>query len=87
MADSHTAIGGVLELQNGDEHYTLRKAVYVICLNGTTCLLLTNVSGAHLVKEGIPQQMADWYQTCFDAGLPVSIQVSERPRTQRVRAK
>jgi hypothetical protein len=28
-------------------------------------------------KEGDPLQVATWYQTCFDAGLPVIVQVNE----------
>jgi hypothetical protein len=33
-------------------------------------------------KEGDPLQVASWYQACFDAGLPVTVQVNES-RTDR----
>ncbi|HFO3084308.1 TPA: hypothetical protein ACHJIY_004742 [Klebsiella pneumoniae] len=29
------------------------------------------------IKEGDPLQVASWYQICFDAGLPVTVQVNE----------
>lgn len=72
-----TAAGDAVELQLGDDHYTLREAAYVIRLNGTTCLQLTDAGGIRGIKEGDPLQVADWYQSCFDAGLPVAIQVNE----------
>lgn len=72
-----TAAGDAVELQLGDDHYTLREATYVIRLNGTTCLQLTDAGGIRRIKEGDPLQVADWYQACFDAGLPVTIQVNE----------
>lgn len=28
-------------------------------------------------KEGDPLQVANWYQACFEAGLPVTVQVNE----------
>ena len=60
-------------LEQGDGHYSLREAAYVIRLDGTTCLQLTDASGIRRIKEGDPLQVASWYQTCFDAGLPVTI--------------
>lgn len=72
-----TAASDVVALQLGDEHYTLREAAYVVRLNGTTCLQLTDAGGIRQMKEGDPLQVADWYQACFDAGLPVTVQVNE----------
>ncbi|HEN9787053.1 TPA: hypothetical protein U9J74_005444, partial [Klebsiella pneumoniae] len=50
---------------------------YVIRLDGTTCLQLTYAGGIRRIKEGDPLQVASWYQACFDAGLPVTVQVNE----------
>nr|URQ56416.1 Hypothetical protein [Raoultella ornithinolytica] len=35
---------------------------------------LTDAGGIHRIKEGDPLQVASWYQACFDAGLPVTVQ-------------
>ncbi|HBW0959797.1 TPA: hypothetical protein MED93_005039 [Klebsiella pneumoniae] len=48
-----------------------------IHLYGTTCLQLKDAGGIRRIKEGDPLQVASWYQTCFDAGLPVIVQVNE----------
>lgn len=72
-----TAAGDAVELQLGDGHYTIREAAYVIRLDGTTCLQLTDAGGIRRIKEGDPLQVASWYQACFDAGLPVIVQVNE----------
>ncbi|MEA1120320.1 hypothetical protein U8M17_25785, partial [Klebsiella pneumoniae] len=61
-----TAAGDAVELQLGDGHYSLREAAYVIRLDGTTCLQLTDAGGIRRIKEGDPLQVASWYQTCFD---------------------
>ncbi|WP_405002576.1 hypothetical protein ACI3MC_00175 (plasmid) [Klebsiella pneumoniae] len=53
------------------------QAAYVIRLDGTTCLQLTYAGGIRRIKEGDPLQVASWYQACFDAGLPVTVQVNE----------
>ena len=74
---SLTAAGDAVELQLGDDHYTLREAAYVLRLDGSTCLQLTGAGGDRRIKEGDPLQVADWYQACFDAGLPVHIQINE----------
>ncbi len=72
-----TAAGDAVELQLGDGRPPLREAAYVIRLDGTTCLQLTDAGGIRRIKEGDPLQVASWYQTCFDAGLPVTVQVNE----------
>lgn len=40
-------------------------------------LQLTDAGGIRRIKEGDPLQVASWYQACFDAGLPVTVQVNE----------
>lgn len=83
----------MVELQLGDDHYTLREAAYVIRLNGTICLQLMDAGGIRRIKKGDSLQVADWYQACFYAGLPVTIQVNEsrdwtdRHHTQGMRAE
>ncbi|HGI8395840.1 TPA: hypothetical protein ACJVFK_005526, partial [Klebsiella pneumoniae] len=72
-----TAAGDAVALQLDDDHYTIREAAYVIRPDGSTCLQLTDAGGIRRIKEGDPLQVASWYQTCFDAGLPVTIQVNE----------
>ena len=72
-----TTAGDAVELQLDDGHYTIREAAYVIRLDGTTCLQLTDAGGIRRIKEGDPLQVASWYQACFDAGLPVTVQVNE----------
>ena len=72
-----TTAGDAVELQLDDGHYTIREAAYVIRLDGTTCLQLKDAGGIRRIKEGDPLQVASWYQTCFDAGLPVTVQVNE----------
>ncbi len=49
-----TAAGDAVELQLGDGHYTIREAAYVIRLDGTTCLQLTDAGGIRRIKEGDP---------------------------------
>ncbi|MFU2234593.1 hypothetical protein ACM56N_27635, partial [Klebsiella sp. BA397-4A_EMB] len=71
------AAGDAVALQLGDGHYTIREAAYVIRPDGSTCLQLTDAGGIRRIKEGDPLQVASWYQTCFDAGLPVIVQVNE----------
>ncbi|HBY1517151.1 TPA: hypothetical protein MIQ52_004324 [Klebsiella aerogenes] len=63
-----------MKLPLDDGHYTIRETAYVIRLD---CLQLTDDGGIRQTKEGDLVQVASWYQTCFDAGLPVTIQVNE----------
>ncbi|MHC7275977.1 hypothetical protein ACYAXN_27520, partial [Klebsiella pneumoniae] len=72
-----TAAGDAVKLPPDDGHYTIRETAYVIRLDGTTCLQLTDDGGIRQTKEGAPLHVDSWYQTCFDAGLPVTIQVNE----------
>ena len=72
-----TAAGDAVKLPLDDGHYTIRETAYVIRLDGTTCLQLTDDGGIRQTKEGDPLLEASWYKTCFDAGLPVTTQVNE----------
>jgi hypothetical protein len=49
-----TAAGDAVELQLDDGHYTIREAAYVIRLDGTTCLQLTDAGGIRRIKRAIP---------------------------------
>jgi hypothetical protein len=48
------AAGDAVELQLGDGRYFLREAAYVIRLDGTTCLQLTDAGGIRRIKRAIP---------------------------------
>lgn len=77
LPSRQSALNDAVELLLGDDHYTVRAASYVIRLDGSTCLQLIGEGAMRLIKEGDALQVADWYQACFDAGLPVIIQVNE----------
>ncbi|MNB84308.1 hypothetical protein D3C76_357130 [compost metagenome] len=57
--------------------YTAQRADYVIRLDGTTCLQLWDEGGQLTRLEGDPLQVAHWLQVCYDAGLPVQVQINE----------
>jgi hypothetical protein len=48
---------------------------------------MTDDGGIRQTKEGDSLQVASWYQTCFEAGLPVTIQVNERYHIQGMRTE
>ncbi|WP_318366979.1 hypothetical protein [Enterobacter sp.] len=50
---------------------------YVIRLDGTTCLQLWNAAGHVTRLPGDPLQVAQWLQSCHDAGIPVRMQINE----------
>ena len=72
-----SATGEAVELLLGDRLQRIRQAVYVIRPDGSTCLQVTNAGGIRQRLEGDPLQVAGWYQACYDAGLPVHIQINE----------
>jgi hypothetical protein len=72
-----SATGEALEVLLGGSLHRIRQAAYVIRLDGSTCLQVTNTGGIRQIMEGDPLQVADWYQACYDAGLPVHIQINE----------
>ncbi|WP_413508583.1 hypothetical protein [Serratia proteamaculans] len=57
--------------------YTACRGVFVVRLDGTTCLQLWRTDGTVTRLEGDALQVAGWYQAAYDAGLPVQIQVNE----------
>jgi hypothetical protein len=61
---------------DGNRHSAWR-GVYVIRLDGSTCLQLWNAAGQMSRLEGDPLQVATWLQACHDAGLDVRIQINE----------
>ena len=50
--------------------------MFVVRLDGTTCLQLWRADGTAVQLEGDALQVADGYQVAYDAGLPVQIQVN-----------
>lgn len=57
--------------------YTTCRGVFVVRLDGTTCLQLWRTDSTVTRLEGDALQVAGWYQAAYDAGLPVQIQVNE----------
>lgn len=66
-----------LELTIAGIAYTACRGVFVMRLDGTTCLQLWRADGTVVRLEGDALQVADGYQAAYDAGLPVQIQVNE----------
>lgn len=66
-----------LELTIAGVAYTACRGVFVMRLDGTTCLQLWRADGTVVRLEGDALQVADGYQAAYDAGLPVQIQVNE----------
>ncbi|VEA66447.1 Uncharacterised protein [Serratia plymuthica] len=69
LADQELEIAGIT--------YTASRGVFVVRLDGTTCLQLCRADGTVTQLEGDALQVADGYQTAYDAGLPMQIQVNE----------
>lgn len=61
---------------DGNRHSAWR-GVYVIRLDGSTCLQLWNSAGQMSRLEGDPLQVATWLQACHDAGLDIRVQINE----------
>lgn len=53
------------------------SAAFVIRIDGSTCLQLWNATGLVTRLEGDPLQVAQWLNTCHDAGIYVRVQVNE----------
>ncbi|MGP2817256.1 hypothetical protein [Serratia marcescens] len=68
LADQELAIAGIT--------YIACRGVFVVRLDGTTCLQLWRADGTAVQLEGDALQVADGYQVAYDAGLPVQIQVN-----------
>ncbi len=61
--------------------YQACRGDFVVRLNGSTCLQLWNKEGWVVRREGDPLEVAQWLQTCHDAGIEVRIQVNESVRS------
>lgn len=61
----------------GDRWHLACRGDYVIRLDGTTCLQLWSAAGQVMRLEGDPLQVAEWLQTCHDAGIDIRLQVNE----------
>ncbi|MDR7345351.1 hypothetical protein J2X14_003798 [Pantoea alhagi] len=70
------AADGEYGLRLDGQDFVARGAAYVVRLDGTTCLLLNLQDGATKTLSGDALQVADWYQACLHAGLPVRVQVN-----------
>ncbi|MEN4051926.1 hypothetical protein P9A10_25230 [Serratia marcescens] len=69
LADHELVIAGTC--------YTACRGAFVVRLDGTTCLQLWRADGTITRLDGDALQVAGWYQTIYDAELPVQIQVNE----------
>lgn len=57
--------------------YQACRGDFVVRLDGSTCLQLWNKEGRVVRREGDPLEVAQWLQTCHDAGIEVRVQVNE----------
>jgi len=57
--------------------YTANRAMFVIRPDGSFSLALWSKNSGQAWLNGDAVQVAEWYQTCYDAGLPVNVQVND----------
>lgn len=57
--------------------YTVSRAAFVIRPDGTTSLALWSENKGQAWLSGNARQVSEWYQACYDAGLPVNVQVED----------
>jgi DNA-binding MarR family transcriptional regulator len=57
--------------------YTANRAAFVIRPDGSASLALWSKNSGQAWLNGDVVQVAEWYQTCYDAGLPVNVQVND----------
>ena len=57
--------------------YQACRGVFVVRLDGSTCLQLWNKEGRVVRREGDPLEVAQWLQACHDAGMEVRVQINE----------
>lgn len=74
-APSAIADAAVTVTLAGEDH-VIRSAAYVIRLDGAPCLQLERPDGGRTLLTGDALQVAGWYRTCQQAGLPVRVQVN-----------
>ncbi len=63
-------------LEIAGQTYQVCRGDFVVRLDGTTCLQLWSTDGRRQQLTGGALQVAAWYQHCYDAGLPVRLQVN-----------
>ncbi|HBN3558436.1 TPA: hypothetical protein L2G79_005035 [Escherichia coli O25b:H4-ST131] len=57
--------------------YQACRGDFVVRLDGSTCLQLWNKEGRVVRREGDPLEVAQWLQSCHDAGMEVRVQINE----------
>jgi hypothetical protein len=57
--------------------YTVSRAAFVIRPDGTTSLALWSENNGQAWLNGNACQVSEWYQACYDAGVPVNVQVDD----------
>jgi hypothetical protein len=74
--------GGVqdIEVDIRGRPYTASRAAFVIRSDGTVSLALWSENSGQAWLNGNTHQVSEWYQTCYDAGLPVNVQVDDDRR-------
>lgn len=71
MRDIHVELRG--------RSYAAGRAAYVIRPDGSVSLGLWSESRGQVWLSGKTVQVAEWYQACYDAGLPVQVQIEVDP--------
>jgi len=66
-----------IELDIRGRPYTVSRAAFVIRSDGTTSLALWSENSGQAWLSGNARQASEWYQACYDAGLPVNVQVED----------
>ncbi|ATF95366.1 Uncharacterised protein [Cedecea neteri] len=66
-----------IEIDIRGRPYIVSRAAFVIHPDGTTSLALWSKNKGQAWLNGNARQVSEWYQACYDAGLPVSVQVED----------
>lgn len=75
--DEAESLAGDRLVEIDDIQYMACMGVYVIRLDGSTCLKLLSMTGMVVRLPGDPLQTAQWLQICHDAGLDIQVQINE----------
>lgn len=65
-----------ISVRLGGLDYVATGAAYVVRIVGSSCLQLELPGDVRKTLEGDALQLADWYESCVRAGLPVRVQVN-----------
>lgn len=57
--------------------YTVSRAAFIVRLDGSVSLALWSINSGQAWLNGDALEVAEWYQACYDAGLPVRVQVND----------